>query len=45
MRAAIAEQAKGFSKGLDIAILAKPSLFELSHIELLSCLGHLMSRI
>ncbi|PNV73103.1 ribonuclease P protein component [Leptospira inadai] len=45
LRAAVAELAKGSSKGLDIAILAKPSLFELSYTELLSCLGHLMSRI
>ncbi|TGK11592.1 ribonuclease P protein component [Leptospira fletcheri] len=45
LRAAIAELAPVFSQGLDIAVLAKPTIFELDHSELISCLAFLMRRI
>ncbi|EPG65224.1 hypothetical protein LEP1GSC061_3015 [Leptospira wolffii serovar Khorat str. Khorat-H2] len=45
MRAAVAEIANSFPKGFDIAILAKPALFEKDHAELLVCLGLLARKI
>ncbi|MFB5650214.1 ribonuclease P protein component [Leptospira wolffii] len=45
LRAAVAEIANSFPKGFDIAILAKPALFEKDHAELLVCLGLLARKI
>ncbi|WP_108929425.1 ribonuclease P protein component [Leptospira johnsonii] len=45
LRAAVAETAGFFPKGFDIAILAKPGLFEKDHTELLACLGLLARRL
>ncbi|EIE03160.1 hypothetical protein LEP1GSC185_1126 [Leptospira licerasiae serovar Varillal str. VAR 010] len=41
----MAETVGFFPKGFDIAILAKPSLFEKDHTELLACLGQLARRL
>ncbi|TGL61124.1 ribonuclease P protein component [Leptospira sarikeiensis] len=45
LRAAVTETAGFFPKGFDIAILAKPGLFEKDHTELLACLGLLARKL
>ncbi|TGK03234.1 ribonuclease P protein component [Leptospira langatensis] len=45
LRAAVTETAGSFPKGFDIAILAKPSLFDKDHSQLLACLSLLAQKI